>query len=291
MSILRRSFNESPDLVENASKLERDDVTTTSKGAEDSQEESVTAALSRLRKMNKTGGGVAISQPLHNKPAESALSSDVTEESTASAEPQAKSMWDTDLDLDAEVDLDSATEEKEVQTESGQEPNEETVEIQRVKPRRAGRARTRLLGDENSSGSIEDMDAPLGAITSTELFAIGWVVVIKGPGRGHSFPLYNGVAQIGRSEDQCVPLDFGDMSISREGHASLAYDEETHALYLGHGGKQNIVRLNNRPVLGTDTVNHGDVIRIGETTLKVVLLCGTDFCWSDEPETPVPSAE
>ena len=42
-----------------------------------------------------------------------------------------------------------------------------------------------------------------------------------------------------------------------------------------------MVRLNGRPVLSTEELTHGDIIRIGETTLRFVALCGTDFTWDD----------
>ena len=89
----------------------------------------------------------------------------------------------------------------------------------------------------------------------------------------------HGVSQIGRGEDQAVRLDFGDTSISRNNHAAVAYDDEQGKFFLGHGGKSNLVRLNGRPVLSTEEMSNGDEIRIGETTLKFVSLCGENFTW------------
>ena len=146
--------------------------------------------------------------------------------------------------------------------------------------RRAGRVKTRLLGFERGVSSSND---PLGSAAKAESsgrFPVGWIVVVKGPGRGASFCLYNGLSQIGRGSDQTVCLDFGDTSISRENHAVVAYDAEQKKHFLGHGGKANIVRLNDMPVLSTETLSHGDQIRIGETTLRFAALCGADFDWS-----------
>ena len=112
------------------------------------------------------------------------------------------------------------------------------------------------------------------------MYPVGWLVVIKGPGVGTSFALSNGVSQIGRSEDQAIPLAFGDTSISRNNHAAVAYDDEENKFFLGHGGKSNLVRLNDRPVLSTEPLAHGDRIRIGETTLIFAALCGEDFTWT-----------
>lgn len=284
MSILRGVFQSRTNEVKEAP--EENGV----EGSEDSGE-SVTAALARLRKLhNQSGGaGVAIKQPLH---APSEAVAEVAEAHVAPEVPE-QSMWDVGSEAEtapvetpppAAVAVPS-TEEKEVP------PSNEA----RVAPRRAGRTRTRLLGFEHSNGSFEDVDeaeeAPVAAPVSSDRFAVGWVVIVDGPGRGHSFALNSGASQIGRDPGQAIPLDFGDMAISSEGHAMIAYDEETRAFYLGHSGKQNIVRLNDKPVLGTETVNHGDVIRIGETSLKVAVLCGADFSWSQEADASAKPSE
>ena len=107
------------------------------------------------------------------------------------------------------------------------------------------------------------------------------MVVVEGPGRGASFALMSGVSQIGRGEDQTVRLDFGDTSISRNNHAAVAYDDEQTKFFLGHGGKSNLVRKNGMPVLSTEELANGDTIRIGETTLKFIAMCGEEFRWSD----------
>ncbi len=152
--------------------------------------------------------------------------------------------------------------------------------------RRAGRVKTRLLGFEHAHGSASDpFDAARGnAGTMQGEFPVGWIVVIKGLGRGSSFMLSNGVSQIGRGEDQAIRLDFGDSSISRNNHAAIAYDREQRAFFIGHGGKSNLVRLNNKPVLSTEELADGDLIRIGETVLRFVGLCGPDFDWETNEE-------
>lgn len=150
--------------------------------------------------------------------------------------------------------------------------------------RRSVRVRTRLLGFDASPGIASD---PIDAARTTAAepasvgFLVGWIVVIRGPGRGTAFALGNGVSQIGRGPDQAVRLEFGDTSISRSNHAAIAYDDETNGFFIGHGGKANLVRLNDRPVVSTETLQDRDVIRIGETTLLFVSLCRHDFCWQD----------
>lgn len=150
--------------------------------------------------------------------------------------------------------------------------------------RAAGRVKTRLLGFQAEDEPTDVFAAAANkanlAPTTAEMFPSGWIVVTEGPGRGASFTLQNGVSQVGRGEDQTVRLDFGDTSISRNNHAAVAYDDETGKFYLGHGGKSNLVRLNGKPVLSTEEMTDGDEIRIGETLLKFVALCGDAFTWS-----------
>ena len=155
--------------------------------------------------------------------------------------------------------------------------------------RQAGRVKTRLLGFGNESNSDAD---PFSADGNTEpatqtMYPVGWMVVVAGPGRGTAFTLLTGVSQIGRGEGQAVRLDFGDNSISRENHAAVAYDPEQQAFFLGHGGKTNLVRLNGMPVLSTEPLNSGALIRIGETTLRFVGLCGTEFDWDKSQDGEV----
>jgi hypothetical protein len=150
----------------------------------------------------------------------------------------------------------------------------------------AGRVKTRLLGFHQAVSVAPDpFDAPAAAAAGPVSFPTGWVVVVGGPGRGSCFTLQSGVSQIGRGEDQAIRLDFGDMAISRQNHAAIAYDDEMGRFYLGHGGKLNLVRLNDRPVLSTEELTSDDLIRIGETTLKFVAFCGAGFCWN-EAATP-----
>ncbi len=150
-------------------------------------------------------------------------------------------------------------------------------------PSRSRRTKTRLIGFEKSDGDVVDLfnDAPRAPAVKSVKFPVGWIVVAEGPGRGESFPLMAGMSQIGRGEDQAVQLDFGDNSISRTNHAAIVYDTDSKEFLLGHGGKSNIVRLNDKPLISNEALKSGDVIRIGETVLRFVALCGDTFDWAD----------
>ncbi|MBO9398198.1 FHA domain-containing protein [Shimia sp. R9_2] len=152
-----------------------------------------------------------------------------------------------------------------------------------------GRVKTRLLGFSGPQSTVHDpMTQSREAAPAVQAqFPVGWLVVVDGPGRGASFALFDGLTQIGRGEGQTVRLDFGDNTISRENHAAIAFDGEQRRFFFGHGGKANLVRLNGRPVLSTEDLATNSVIRIGETTLRFVALCGEEFSWvAQDMEVP-----
>ena len=204
-------------------------------------------------------------------------SADLSQESTSGADQGAR---------------DEAPERTTVETQKGDDeqgtsgamPSMSADQVAEPKKRRSSRVKTTLLGFDRSDGRTEELFKGNTEKKTAEVckFPTGWLVVTEGPGRGTAVALHEGVSQIGRGDDQAVQLDFGDNSISRENHAAVAYDEEARAFFLGHGGKTNIVRLNGTPVLSTEPLNHDDLIRIGETTMRFVAFCNSSFSWSDE---------
>ncbi len=149
---------------------------------------------------------------------------------------------------------------------------------------RTGRVKTRLLGFNPDEIAMADPFQRAESRTDTR-FAVGWLVVVAGPGRGAAFALHDGVSKIGRGDDQTVALNFGDNAISRENHVAIAYDSETNGFYIGQSGRANIVRLNNKPLLSTEALVNHDRIRVGETTLMFVALCGDGFSWGEATGT------
>ncbi len=184
-----------------------------------------------------------------------------------------RDIWD--IDLDAEDDPLPAAKPA---------PAPAAADAGRARPR-SNRVKTRLLGFEHSDGSSDvfAQTAKTGKVPSVKE-PVGWIVVTEGPGRGTAFTLMSGMSQIGRGDDQPIQLNFGDATISRENHASIAYDAELHQFFLGHGGKSNLVRLNSKPVLSTEPLKSDDLIRIGETTLRLIALCDKDFNWDDNKD-------
>ncbi|KIT15280.1 FHA domain-containing protein [Jannaschia aquimarina] len=165
-------------------------------------------------------------------------------------------------------------------------------------PAKRPRNKTRLLGFDTSAGDATAALAPASAMpepaeepaaeavatAGPAMFPTGFVLIVEGPGRGSAFPIFAGMSSIGRGADQTVRLDFGDATISRAGHAAIVYDTESREFLLGHGGKSNIVRLNGSPVISNEALSSGDEIRLGETTLRFVAICGDQFDWADTDE-------
>lgn len=148
-------------------------------------------------------------------------------------------------------------------------------------PKRKGREKTRVLGFGSPEAAGPDVFNRSKEISEKApgQYPLGWLVVIEGPGQGASFTLQYEVSSIGRGDDQKIRLDFGDNSISRDNHATIAFDKDLLKFFVGHGGKSNLVRLNGRPVLMTEEILDGDLIRMGETTLRFIAFCSAEFAW------------
>ena len=149
-------------------------------------------------------------------------------------------------------------------------------------------ASTASLSQELENHTAENFDATV--ITAADTpdtgadtgYATGWVIVIAGPGKGQSRPIYSGSNSIGRSPDQAVPLYFGansDGEISRRDHTRIIYDAQSNDFKLIHGASRNLTYLNDEVVREITDLKAYDRIIIGRTTLLFLPLCGTIFRW------------
>ncbi len=110
----------------------------------------------------------------------------------------------------------------------------------------------------------------------------GFLVVVSGLGRGSVSMLRYGKNPIGRDVSQAVPLDYGDRRISRENHCTVTYDPVTRKFYLQAGEGVNLTYLEGQPVLAVTQLIAGNHIRVGDTELRFVALCGKDFDWTED---------
>lgn len=111
--------------------------------------------------------------------------------------------------------------------------------------------------------------------------AVGWLIVINGPGKGHDLKVLTGMNHIGREVGE-IQLNFGDPSISRERHAMLAYDFDEKCFLLAHQEGRNLTKINGKTLMGTHELQPYDRIRMGKTEMLFIPLCGEQFAWESE---------
>jgi hypothetical protein len=118
----------------------------------------------------------------------------------------------------------------------------------------------------------------------------GWLVIIKGPGKGASVQVGYQVNSIGRLATNSISLNYNDTGISRENHAEIIYDSMNRKFYAGRTGGRNLTYVNGNPVLQSVELKSGDKIQLGSTVLRFVAFCGEDFNW-EAPEEPAAAEE
>jgi hypothetical protein len=107
---------------------------------------------------------------------------------------------------------------------------------------------------------------------------VGWLVCVEGPDRGKSYDLKGRINSIGRSAKMDVCIS-GDMMISNENHAKLAYAEKECAFHLIPAENKNVIYVNGESVYVPTRLDARDRIAFGDTVLLFVPLCGTAFGW------------
>ena len=132
------------------------------------------------------------------------------------------------------------------------------------------------------SSSAEAQDAAASDVMDDP--PTGWLVVVGGPGRGNVVTLGTGSNTIGRDPSERVSLDYGDMKISRTNHGAITYDPLGRKFYVQHGGGKNLTYVGNEPVLAPRELAPLTHVRIGDTVLRFVPLCGAEFSWDDESD-------
>ena len=139
---------------------------------------------------------------------------------------------------------------------------------------------TQKLAAENDADFevLSDIAANPASVARVK-YPHGWLVVVEGPGVGEWFVLERGVSYIGSADGQTVCLNFGDTSVSPVRHVVLSYNEERHTFEM-HDSGQSRVRLNGTTPKLPVKLRDGDVISVGETSLRLVGLCTPNFNWS-----------
>ena len=129
------------------------------------------------------------------------------------------------------------------------------------------RVRTRFLNFKLNQ-KREVVPQQLTPHLAQDASSLGWLMIVDGAGEGQTFALDKHAIQIGRGEDQDIQLAFGDNAISRKSHAIIVYYGEQRGFLIRDGRKPNPVLVNGRSLPGEKYLKNGDLIRIGETTLR-----------------------
>lgn len=166
--------------------------------------------------------------------------------------------------------LDAPTQKMDASGSQSQAIPEEKTRIVGGRRRQEDQARLEERAEESNG-----MDDPV----------VGWLVIVKGPGKGRAMQLGYGSNSIGRGETDRVNLNFGDDQISRGGHATVTYDPRGRKFYVQHGGGTNLTYLNDQPVLTPVELPALSHISIGNTVLRFMPLCGDAFDWQDTEES------
>jgi hypothetical protein len=160
-------------------------------------------------------------------------------------------------------------------------PSDATVVRPVMQPQAgAGSSSPTMIKGYNSSPQMEKSESESAKQSGFDP-VVGWLVIIEGPGRGKAVEICAGMNSLGRSPGQRIRVDFGDASISGEGAAFITFEPKRRTFHINHGGKANIVYLNEEAVLTPMPLADGITITIGETKFRFVQLCGPDFTWEE----------
>ncbi|MDT8319920.1 MAG: FHA domain-containing protein [Xanthomonadales bacterium] len=134
---------------------------------------------------------------------------------------------------------------------------------------------------ETGTRDLSTADGPVRDGARAEPVA-GFLIVVSGPGRGRFVTVHPGMNAVGRAPSQPIRLDHGDEGIAPENHCQVIYDSESRKFFVQRGPDARPAWLGQRPVLAPAELQAGDELRLGETVLRFLPLCGDGFDW-DEP--------
>lgn len=117
-----------------------------------------------------------------------------------------------------------------------------------------------------------------------EVVLAGWLVIISKQGKGMSFDITFGFNNIGKDSNNHISIQNKDNLISKEKHASIIYDYSNNIYFLKHEDGKYLTYLNGSLVLEVKELKGFDKIKVGNTQLLFVPLCGKKFKWKNSNE-------
>ena len=112
---------------------------------------------------------------------------------------------------------------------------------------------------------------------------VGWLVCVKGPYYGQSFPLKSGKNRIGRAQSMDVRL-LNDSSVSRDCVAVIVYDAKIGDFSVIPGDSDSLCYWNEAAVYAREQLTAYDTLELGDSGRNAFIfvpLCGERFSWAD----------
>ena len=110
-----------------------------------------------------------------------------------------------------------------------------------------------------------------------------WLVCTEGKRRGQEYRLKAGRNFIGRSPNMDVALE-GETSVSREGHAIVAYEPHQSIFIAQPGSASELFYLNGNVVLSAVQIKRNDRLQLGDVELMLIPCCDENFKWEKKAE-------
>ena len=109
---------------------------------------------------------------------------------------------------------------------------------------------------------------------------VGWLVCIKGPHIGESFPLFAGRNSLGRGAENRIRLT-KDQKVSREKCMEVIYEPKNREFFVRPAGGSEIIYVDGKMLSDMQKIESKEQIEIGAGLYILVALCGKDFSWED----------
>lgn len=109
---------------------------------------------------------------------------------------------------------------------------------------------------------------------------VGWLVCTEGEHYGQDFALKTGRNFIGRSDSMDVVLH-KDRAISRERHAVVLFEPRNNIFLVQPGDSRELFYVNGNVVLSAQEIKAYDEISLGESKLRFIPFCNSEFNWND----------
>ena len=153
-------------------------------------------------------------------------------------------------------------------------PTEAPSEVNNSGGNDGGYVPTVSMEDDYVPTEVDNSDS---SIHSSRL-VVGWLVCTKGASIGQDYRLHVGWNYIGRDRTQDIVLS--DPAVSHH-MAKVCYDPESCTFGVAPSeGAKSLCYLNSKPLRGDRDFEAYDILRIGNTELLLIPLCGERFKWA-----------